>query len=278
METKKILVPTNFSEPAFRVLLHAAVLAEQTGAEIHLVHVIHYSALSMMRAPEINLISPTSFSVFLETKKQQMESLRRWVLEKYTVTIHTALPEGNIVHQLRDYVLKETIDLVLLHDTAKTTLWKRLFGNNASAIQQKLAVPVITILDSTEKPFNWNDVVIPVTDFVPEARIKTIAAFAEKFRITIHFVAIRAWGTARRPLGILMQSLQFISSQCNTRVICKELKGERLHAAARNYAVKIHANALMENNEQRKKKTGLLTAIVKFFEKSEYRYPTPGMI
>lgn len=278
METKKILVPTDFSEAAFRALEHAAALAEETGADIHLVHVIHYSALSMMRAPEINMIVPSSFTFFLESKKQQMESIKRWVLQKYTVNIITAMPEGNTVQQLTDYATTYAVDLIILHDTEKPGFWSRLFGDKAKHIQRKVSMPVITILDSSEKPFDWSNVVIPVTDSVPEARIRTIASFAEKFKITVHFVALKAWGTAKRPLAVLLQSLQAIRSKCNTPVICKELKGKHLHEAARNYAEKIHANALIENNAQPSNTGGLIARITQYFEKTEYPYMTPGMI
>lgn len=278
MQTKKILVPTDFSESAFRALLHAAALAEQTGAEIHLVHVINYSALSIMRAPEVNMIIPSSYTFLWESKKQQMESIRRWVLQKYSVKMLINMPEGNTVNQLIDYARENHIDLIILHDLGKVNFWTWLFGKKAKDIQQKSSVPVLTILDTTEKPFNWNDVVIPVTDSVPEARIKTIAAFAEKFKITIHFVTLRAFRKAKRPLKILMQSLQAIRLKCNAPVICRELKGDHLHDAARNYAEKIHANALIENNEQQKKTNGLFASIAQLFESADYPYITPGMI
>lgn len=278
METKKILVPTDFSESAFRALLHAATLAEQNGAEIHLVHVINYSALSIMRAPEVNMIIPSSYTFLWESKKQQMESIRRWVLQKYPVNILTAMPEGNMVNQLMDYAKKNYIDLIVLHDSGKVNFWSRLFRSKAKAIQQIASVPVLTILDTTEKPFNWNDVVIPVTDSVPEARIRTIATIAEKFKITIHIVTLRTFRKAKQPLTVLIQSLLAIKSKCNAPVICRELKGEHLHDAARNYAEKIHANALIENNGQQKKTNGLFSSITRFFETAEYPYITPGMI
>lgn len=278
MEKKKILVPTDFSEKAYRALLHAAVLAEQTNADIHLVHVVQYSALSMVRTPEINLLVPNSFQYLWESKKNQMESIKRWVLEKYNVTIHSAMPEGNTVKQLLFYAKKQQIDLIILHDTSTKLRWFGLLENKARAIQQRIGIPVITILDTIEKPFNWNDVVIPVTDTVPEARIKTIASFAEKFRITIHFVALKALGKAKKPFNVLMESLQFIRSKCSAPVICKELKGQHLHDAARMYAQKIHASAMMENNSKKRKPLGILNRIVKYFEKTEYPYVTSGII
>lgn len=278
METKKILVPTDFSETAYRTLLHAAALAEQTKAEIHLIHVLQFSAISMLRAPEINLLLPSSYHFFCETRKQQMESIKRWVLEQYQVTIQTAILEGNTIKQLTEYVVQHQIDFVVLHDLTKRSWWSKLFKNKASIIQERISVPVITILDAAEKPFNWNDVVIPVTDTVPELRIRTIATFAEKFKIRIHFVALQAWGKAKRPFNVLIDSLRFIQSKCKTSVVCRELKGDHLHNAARAYAEKIHANALIENNRPNQRNEGILNKIAGYFEKTEYPYITPGMI
>jgi nucleotide-binding universal stress UspA family protein len=278
METKKILVPTDFSESAYRALLHAAALAEQTGAEVHLVHIVQYSAISMMRAPEINLIVPSSYSFFWETKKQQMETISRWVRQQYNISIYTTIQEGSITKELVQYTFQNNIDLIILHDTSSKTWWSRLFKDRTKAIQKRVSVPVITILAAAEKPFNWNDVVIPVTDTVPEARIRTIAAFADKFRITIHIVALQVLGKAKKPLSIMMNSLYAIRSKCNAPVICRELNGEGLHDAARKYAEKIHANALIENNGHCSKPKGLLIRIADYFEKTDYPYITPGAI
>lgn len=278
METKKILVPTDFSETAYKTLLHAAALAEQTKAEIHLIHVLRFSAMSMLRAPEINLLLPSSYHLFCETRKQQMESIKRWVLEQYAVTIQTTILEGNTIAQLTKYVVQHQIDFVVLHDQTKPSWWSKLFKNKASIIQEKISVPVITILDAVENPFNWNDVVIPVTDTVPELRIRTIAAFAEKFKIRIHFVALHAWGKAKKPFNVLMDSLRFIQSKCKASVVCRELKGNHLHNAARAYAEKIHANALIENNRPNQPPKGTFNRIARYFEKTEYTYITPGII
>ena len=278
METKKILVPTDFSETAYKALLHAAALAEHSKAEIHLVHVLQFSAISMFRAPEINLLLPSSYHFFCETRRQQMESIKRWVLEKYQVTIQTDMPEGDTVEQLRKYVEQHQIDFIVLHDLTKRNWWSRLFKNKADIIQERIPVPVITILDAAEKPFNWSDVVIPVTDTIPELRISTIAAFAEKFKIRIHFVALQALGKAKKPFNVLMDSLRYIQSKCKAAVICRELKGNHLHDAARAYAEKIHANALIENNKPNQRKEGIINRIARYFEKTEYPYITPGMI
>ncbi len=278
MQTKKILVPTDFSETAYKALLHAAALAEQTKAEIHLIHVLQFSAMSMLRAPEINLLLPSSYHFFCETRKQQMESIKRWVLEQYEVTIQTVILEGDTIALLTKYVVQHQIDFVVLHDQAKRSWWSKLFKNKASIIQEKISVPVITILDAAENPFNWNDVVIPVTDTVPELRIRAIATFAEKFKIRIHFVALQAWGKAKKPFNVLMDSLRFIQSKCKASVVCRELKGNHLHNAARAYAEKIHANALIENNRPNQTPKGICNRISRYFEKTEYPYITPGMI
>jgi hypothetical protein len=51
-----------------------------------------------------------------------------------------------------------------------------------------------------------------------------------------------------------------------------------LHDAARAYAEKIHANALIENNRPNQRREGIINRIARYFEKTEYPYITPGMI
>lgn len=89
---------------------------------------------------------------------------------------------------------------------------------------------------------------------------------------------MQALGKAKKPFNVLMDSLRFIQSKCKASVICRELKGNHLHDAARAYAEKIHANALIENHRPNQRKEGILNRIAGYFEKTEYPYITPGMI
>lgn len=272
MKTQNILVPTNFSESAYKALLHAATMAGELNATIHLVHVTNYFAGSFVKTPEVQQIMPDAYSSFWQSKKTQLETTKRWVREKFDVPIETHLLEGNISGQLKNYTQEADIDLVILHDQHKKSLWKKLFGTKTAILQKELSVPVLTLLEVPGQPFEWSDVVIPITDFVPETRINTIAAFAERFRFTIHLVALRALGRAGRPLHILVNSLQAIKARYNARVVCREIQGKQLHEAAMAYADEIQANALMENNRAQKAKKNLWQRITGYFDNAEYPY------
>lgn len=272
MKTHHILVPTNFSESAYKALLHAATMAGELNATIHLVHVTSYITGTLVKSSEAQLLMPNAYTSLRQSKQAQLETTKRWVKEKFNVSIETSLLEGSIGGQIKQYAAEADIDLVILYDHYKKSFWKQLFGSNTDVLQKELSVPVLTLLEIPGQPFEWSDVVIPVTDFVPETRINTIAAFAERFRFTIHLVALRALGKAGRPLQVLLNSLQVIKSKYNARVVCREIQGRQLHTAAMAYAGEIQANALMENNKKQRSKTNLWQRVREYFDDAEYPY------
>jgi nucleotide-binding universal stress UspA family protein len=280
METKKILVPTNFSAPAFRALLHAAELAVRENAEIHLLHVINPGVWSYIASPEVHVMVPGAYQQFRQSKLEQLELTCRWLLERYQVTVTTAIREGSVSTQVKEYAHAIGADLVLLHAPKKLGFWSKLFGHTAGKIEAALEIPVITLMDTTEEVFNWNDVVIPVTDVVPVSRIRTIAALADKFRITIHFVALAMWEKAGpgKSIQLLLDSLKMAKARSSAPVVCREIPGHHLLEAARSYAEKIKANAMMLYNKKQRNKEKDMLALDEQFQVSEYPYLAPGML
>lgn len=277
MKTKKILVPTNFSAPSFSALLHAAELAVQQQAEIHLLHVVDPGVWSYIASPDVHLMVPGVYQQYRQSRMEQLQATCRWLLEKYQVPITTSLREGAISTQIQTYAQEIEADMVLLHAPKKLNWWSKLFGYTAGRIAAKVEAPVITLMDTSEEVFNWNNVVIPVEEVVPDARIRTIADLAEKFRITIHFVALGMWKKAGVATPLLLRSLRQIKARSNAPVICKEIAGSRLLDAARSYAEKIRANAMILYNRKERKRRNSFLELYEQFLLNQYPYHPHGL-
>ncbi len=91
---------------------------------------------------------------------------------------------------------------------------------------------------------------IPVTDFVPDARIRTILALARLFRFKIHLVTISGGSVEdhENEYFFLTEALKRLKPAADLQVECKVLAfGSSLVHSFVDYARKVGADILMTN-------------------------------
>jgi nucleotide-binding universal stress UspA family protein len=141
---KRILCPTDFSEPSFKALEAADELARHFASELILVHVV--SPIPLIPAPE----APTGFNVTLyqkeletSAKKSLNDLVENRVSKELTVRPMVVLgnPAGEIVRIARD----EEVDVIVIA-THGLMGWRRLiFGSVAARVVRLATTPVFTI-------------------------------------------------------------------------------------------------------------------------------------
>ena len=141
---KKILWPTDFSEPSFEALDAAKELASRFSAELYVVHVV--SSLPVVPAPP----GPTSFNVslyeeaLLDSAKASIED----ILEKRipdNITAHSIVATGFVADEIVHEAEKQKIDLIVTATHGEKG-WRRLvFGSVAEKVVRTAPCPVLVI-------------------------------------------------------------------------------------------------------------------------------------
>ena len=149
---KRILAPTDFSEPSYRAIDDAAALARQTGAELVIVHVTQI-------VPPIVGVPPfpeyTAFNVgqYEEAIRENAESTLREVTARPAlqgVNVRTALRRGNAADEIVAEAKAEGADLIVIA-THGVTGWRRyIFGSVTDRVLRLADVPVL--VTPTEEP------------------------------------------------------------------------------------------------------------------------------
>jgi nucleotide-binding universal stress UspA family protein len=141
---KRILWPTDFSEPSYRALKIAEELAENFSAELVALHVV----------PPIPVI-PTggslegifSASYPLEMESQARKELRKVVEQNISGKTKT-LPlvvHGNVAGEVVNVAKKENVDVIVMA-THGSTGWQRfVFGSVAEKVIRMAHCPVLSI-------------------------------------------------------------------------------------------------------------------------------------
>lgn len=147
---KKILWPTDFSEPAYEGLKIAKELATQFSAEIMLVHVV---------APMPTIhggVAPTGFHIpavleeFEASAQKSLDGIRR---EKIPAGIQarTFVIIGRPAHEIVKLAAQEKADIIVI-PTQGESGWQRLvFGSVAERVVRHAQCPVLTIQAPNEE-------------------------------------------------------------------------------------------------------------------------------
>lgn len=147
---KKILCPTDFSEPSYDALRAANELAHHFSSELIIAHVVLPVPVVDMQVPNIGPASPEKFNVtsyeqdLVEGSKRSLNIL---VEERITkeVTARPLVLQGDAATQLVDAVEREGIDLLVIATHGRTG-WRRfIFGSVAEKILRSVRCPVFII-------------------------------------------------------------------------------------------------------------------------------------
>jgi universal stress protein A len=141
---KRILCPTDFSEPACRAIKAAAELAETFSAELILMHVV--GAIPALDTPS----GITGFDV-AAYQRELTESAALYLEERVTkhvpesVDARTLVTHGDAAHEIVRVAQEEGVDLIVVA-THGTTGWRhRIFGSVTEKVVRTAHGSVLTV-------------------------------------------------------------------------------------------------------------------------------------
>lgn len=143
---KKILCPTDFSDPSQEGVKMASELASEMMAEIYLVHVLE--PIPPAPAPAFSgaaAFDVTGYEKELEVaaKKHLLELVDRHISEG--TKTHTIVARGNAAGEIVRIAKEEKVDLIVISTHGRTG-WKRLlFGSVAEKVVRLASIPVLTV-------------------------------------------------------------------------------------------------------------------------------------
>lgn len=141
---KKVLFPTDLSDAAAEAQLYACALAEQFGAELHILSVMQDMA---MVSPDPNMpwVIPASS---LEEIRLSLESALKAIPDAKWAegrTIHRVLRSGTPFLEVVKYAEEQDIDVIVVGTHGRSGLTHMLLGSTAERIVRKAPCPVLTV-------------------------------------------------------------------------------------------------------------------------------------
>ncbi len=224
---KKILVPCDFSEPAIEAFRFALDVAAQSNGSVHLFYVAEPQVLS----------DPVTMSMdieqqFLNDILANSEKEFKKITSKYSrkgVVVATGVEFGIPSRKILDYIIDNSIDLVVMGSHGATGLREIFIGSNAEKIVRKASVPVLVLKNYVKGPIK--NIVFPNTfesENIHELMTK-IKALQDFFDAQLHLVRINT-------------PVNFISDS----VILERLRNFAKYYALKNYTTNVFNNVSEE--------------------------------
>ena len=150
---RKILCPTDFSEPSYEAIKAAKELARHFQAELFLIHVITPTPF----IPEIPAVAaPRLMVAEKEIETYAQKSLAR-VVEKFELKsdpVHLMVLVGNPADEIVRVAKEEKADMIVIATHGRTGVNRLIFGSVAERTVRLAHCPVLTISSQNAEDSN----------------------------------------------------------------------------------------------------------------------------
>ena len=144
-QLKRILVPTDFSEPSERSAAYAVELARRYEAEeVHCIHVSDIPA-DLLATSNYYMTGPSE-QYIEQIREESRKGLEDFVRRNLAgVPVKTAFLEGRPFVEIVRYARANQIDLIIIATHGRTGLKHVLFGSVAEQVVRKAPCPVLVV-------------------------------------------------------------------------------------------------------------------------------------
>jgi universal stress protein A len=150
MKFKKILCPTDFSDPAEKALKAAADLALDYSSELLVVNVVEpIPTISAADTFPLNYLRQYLTEAENASKKQLKELVTKVVPAK--IKVRPLVLTGQAAIQIVDLADKKEVDLIVIATQGQTGLKRWVFGSVAEKVIKLTSRPVLIIQASPKK-------------------------------------------------------------------------------------------------------------------------------
>jgi nucleotide-binding universal stress UspA family protein len=145
MRIRRILVPTDFSEPAHAAWRYAQMLAGPFKSRIHLLHVVAVPYLSDGLGTET--YAPRLAELLAGSEDAARKRLQKFVPRTgpFVGRVVAATATGITVEELLEYISTRHIDLVVMGTHGRGLVGHLLLGSVAERLVKRSPVPVLTV-------------------------------------------------------------------------------------------------------------------------------------
>lgn len=145
MAIKRILVPTDFSEPSMAALDYAADLGRTLGSQLTVLFVVE--PVYLATPTDMYAAIPSVDVLLVEQQRSAREQLNKLAarLQKKGIKCNAVLATGSVYQSIANTAQQMKADLVVVGTHGRTGLSHVLLGSVAERVVQTAPCPVLTV-------------------------------------------------------------------------------------------------------------------------------------
>ena len=203
---KKILVPTDFSKPAQIAIDVAGDIARKANAQLILLHVVEEaSGTSFNITGEVDVSGGWENKLFtmklIERSKKQMAKVFEEV-KSTGVKVKQELRVGTAFHGMRDIIVEQKVDLVVMGTAGQTKLQEMIIGTNTEKVVRHSKCPVLTVQKRPVTTDFKNIVYATSMSKDEEVFSRIVRSTQQLYDSTVHLVRINTPGNFQRDMVV----------------------------------------------------------------------------
>ena len=219
LNTKKIIITTDFSETSYLAIKHGAFLAQFTKGEIYLVHIItkHWEKFNVF-TPSITLDNIEKASDVVQDKLNELASD---IKKEFGVNVTTVVNSGNPTTEIVKFAKEINAGLIVM-GTHGYNSWEDLtIGSNALKVITKSPCPVLTMSEYADK-VGYHKIILPI-DTSEHTRQKVVLSLelAKQFTSQLYVVGLLASDEANKKTALEVMLRQVETAAKDKGVPCK---------------------------------------------------------
>jgi nucleotide-binding universal stress UspA family protein len=249
---KTIIVPIDFSDESLTGLNLALMLANKTGANIQMVHVIGKKGSTNKELLEKeHQIAKMKFEDILQNCKEK---------SKINCNLSYTIKEGKIFKEITSLADEYKDSLIVLSTHGESGFEELFIGGNAYKITSHSRNPVITLRGS-KIPSNVDKIVLPLDiTFQTREKVPYTVELAKLFQSEIHLLSVRLSNIKSFDKKLHQYAEQVAAYIEFQKIPCtvEHLQGDNLTDITLDYSRKVNADLISIMTEQEKSVSNLL--------------------
>jgi nucleotide-binding universal stress UspA family protein len=220
----KVLIPVDFSDTSHLAIRHGAYIAQHTGAQLYLLHVVnaHYMSQNMF-LPVVNLDQNQIEDKALEKLAQMSQGIG----EEYKVHIQSIVRMGAPSSEVVKVAKELSASLIVMGTHGYSPIQEIMIGSVALKVITRSPAPTMVMrMDASHS--GYKRIILPIDTTVnSRQKVNFSLQFAKKFGATVHAVALLTGGedVDRPALELVLHQIHTLAKEaavsCETEVLDK---------------------------------------------------------
>ncbi len=190
---RKIIIPTDFSSPAWNALLLAVRMFKYDICEVHILHTFSAGLYD----DDSLITSDSSESIKDRFNRESSEKVLKIIkkIEKNSANprhkFFYKIKLGTLVDEINDLSKQENIDLVIMGTKGKSDDRKKTIGSNTLAVIKFINAPVLCVPANYEFK-DLENILFPTNYLLPyqKRELELVKELVKKFTAHIHFLYV----------------------------------------------------------------------------------------